>query len=106
MMLVSLMFFLLFITKEVVFLFIAMFIYGIGRGMRAVATASLVSEFTSEPFRGIALSIFWNMFDIGTMSGAILGGSLVSFLFIESIFSICCTIFLISMNLIILLKEK
>ncbi|MEM3406106.1 MAG: MFS transporter [Nitrososphaerota archaeon] len=106
MVLISLMFFIISITNDVSLLLLAMIMYGIGWGMRAVATASMVGESTSETLRGIALNIFWNMFDIGTVIGAMFGGSLASFLYMSFIFSICCIIILIGIILVILVKEK
>jgi predicted MFS family arabinose efflux permease len=58
MMLISLMFFIISITNEIPFLLLAMIMYGIGWGMRAVATTSLVSDSVLEYYRGIALNIF------------------------------------------------
>ncbi|MEM2928507.1 MAG: MFS transporter [Nitrososphaerota archaeon] len=106
MVLISLMFFIISITNDISLLLLAMIMYGIGWGMRAVATASMVGESTSETLRGIALNIFWNMFDIGTVIGAMFGGSLASFLYMSFIFSICCIIILIGIILVILVKEK
>jgi len=105
MMLISLMFFIISITNEISFLLLAMIMYGIGWGMRAVATASMVSESTSEDLRGIALNIFWNMFDIGSMIGAIIAGLLATYIYIGSIFIICCIILLIGTSLVIFIKE-
>ncbi|MEM1574482.1 MAG: MFS transporter [Nitrososphaerota archaeon] len=106
MVLISLMFFIISITNNILLLLLAMVMHGIGWGMRAVATTSMVSESTPEVLRGIALNIFWNMFDIGAMIGAMFGGSLASFLYMNYIFSICCIIILIGIILVILVKEK
>ncbi len=105
MILLSLMFFIISITNEVPFLLLAMIMYGIGWGMRAVATTSLLSDSVLEYHRGIALNIFWNMFDIGSMIGAIIAGFLATYIYIGSIFIICCIILLIGASLVIFIKE-
>jgi MFS family permease len=71
-------------------------LYGACHGVRAVSEWTFLGDSVPSGLRGLANSYFANIFDIGTASGSLIGGILVSLMPIPTVFQIASAIMFVN----------
>ncbi len=94
-------------TGDYFFLLLAMILFGLGWGMRAVVNTTFLTENVDLIDREMALSISITTFSIGSFIGSTLAGSITFFLSTPDIFKISAILFLpVIIAVIVLTKEE
>jgi predicted MFS family arabinose efflux permease len=73
----------------------AMVLSGIGWGMRAVSSVSLISLSLHRDEQDVGMALFYNMFDIGVFIGSTLGGFLSIYLPLNVLFGMYSIVLLV-----------
>jgi len=79
-------------TENIYLLVLAMAVYGLAHGMRAVTEWSLLGELTQSKTRNIATFYLSTIFNVGAALGAIVAGALSIILNIQTIFKLASLI--------------
>jgi predicted MFS family arabinose efflux permease len=79
-------------TVDIYLLILAMILYGIAHGMRAVTEWTMLADYTPSESANIATAYLSTIFNIGSALGAITAGALTIFLNIPAIFKLASVI--------------
>jgi MFS family permease len=98
-------FIILSLSQNFFILFITMGLYGLGWGMRAVSSITLIGESASLEHRGVAMALYLLMIDLGIAAGSIIAGAAASIFSTQTIFQITALIVLPSIPVVAIAKS-
>ena len=93
-------------TENIYLLVLAIVVYGLAHGMRAVTEWSLLGDLTQSRTRNVATSYLSTIFSVGTALGAIVAGTLSIILNIQTIFKLASLITLTGFLAVTLIKTS
>jgi len=99
-------YFLLSFVTDLCLLIGIMFLYGVSLSFRVVAEWTMVAQNTPSNLRNLTAAYLSTIFNIGSGTGAILGGALATFLEIPFLFTISSIIFMFSIVFALLIRGK